>query len=33
MKAWLIQAGVPALGHVTSKGFWHPGPIEGCVKC
>lgn len=25
--------GVPAAGHVTSRGFWHPGRAEGCVKC
>lgn len=25
--------GVPAAGHVTSSGFWHPGRIDGCAKC
>ena len=25
--------GVPAAGHVTSSGSWHPGRIDGCVKC
>jgi hypothetical protein len=25
--------GVPAAGHVTSGGWWHPGRIDGCVKC
>lgn len=24
--------GVPAAGHV-SRGFWHPGPEQGCQKC
>lgn len=33
MKAWPYVPGVPAAGHVTSKGFWHPGRIEGCPKC
>jgi hypothetical protein len=25
--------GVPAAGHRTSGGGWHPGQIDGCVKC
>ena len=25
--------GVPIAGHVTAKGFWHSGRIDGCVKC
>lgn len=25
--------GVPAAGHLSSGGFWHPGREEGCVKC
>lgn len=25
--------GVPAAGHLTDGGFWHPGRAEGCVKC
>lgn len=25
--------GVPAAGHVTGGGFWHPGKEDGCVKC
>jgi hypothetical protein len=25
--------GVPAAGHVTARGYWHPGRPEGCVKC
>jgi hypothetical protein len=33
MKAWPLRPGVPAAGHVTYKGYWHPGRIEGCVKC
>lgn len=33
MKAWPVYPGVPAAGHVTAKGFWHPGRVEGCVKC
>ena len=32
-KAWLAIPGVPAAGHVTARGYWHPGPIEGCDKC
>jgi hypothetical protein len=33
MKAWPFRPGVPAAGHITSSGFWHPGPINGCPKC
>lgn len=25
--------GAEHAGHVTSKGYWHPGPINGCPKC
>lgn len=25
--------GVPAAGHVTSGGAWHPGAISSCSKC
>jgi hypothetical protein len=25
--------GVPAAGHITSGGFWHPGAIDTCSKC
>jgi hypothetical protein len=25
--------GVPAAGHVTGGGAWHPGRAEGCPKC
>ena len=31
--AWPVMAGVPAAGHFTAGGFWHPGPAEGCEKC
>lgn len=30
---WPYVPGVPALGHVTARGYWHPGRIEGCPKC
>ncbi len=33
MRAWPYVPGVPAAGHVTASGFWHPGRVEGCVKC
>lgn len=33
MRAWMVTPGVPAAGHVAASGFWHPGRIEGCVKC
>ena len=33
MRAWDYMPGVPAAGHVTSRGFWHPGPAQGCQKC
>jgi hypothetical protein len=33
-RAWLFQPGVPAAGHIVARGgYWHPGPIAGCVKC
>lgn len=32
-RAWPVMPGVPAAGHVTAGGFWHPGPVEGCAKC
>lgn len=28
-----VQPGVPAAGHVTTGGAWHPGRAEGCGKC
>lgn len=33
MTAYPLQPGVPAAGHVSSRGYWHPGPIQGCTKC
>jgi hypothetical protein len=30
---WRVRGWVPATGHVTARGFWHPGAIDGCVKC
>jgi hypothetical protein len=30
--AFPLVPGVPAAGHV-SRGFWHPGPADGCPKC
>lgn len=32
-RAWPHVPGVPAAGHITSRGFWHPGGIPGCRKC
>jgi len=29
---WPYLPGVPAAGHVTSKGFWHPGDGRTCSK-
>lgn len=31
--AWQVMPGVPAAGHVTSGGYWHPGSPSGCSKC
>lgn len=31
-RAWPLDPAVPAMGHV-SGGHWHPGQVEGCVKC
>lgn len=28
-----MMPGVPAAGHLTRGGFWHPGRAEGCAKC
>lgn len=25
--------GVPAAGHITAGGWWHPGRADGCAKC
>jgi hypothetical protein len=30
---WPAVPGVPAAGHVTGGGAWHPGLPAGCVKC
>ena len=30
---WPVKPGVPAAGHVTSKGQWHPGNGFACHKC
>jgi hypothetical protein len=31
-RAYPFWPGVPAAGHVAG-GHWHPGPVDGCVKC
>jgi hypothetical protein len=28
-----MMPGVPAAGHVTGGGAWHPGQADGCAKC
>jgi hypothetical protein len=33
MPAWPVRQGVPAAGHVTGGGHWHPGAVQGCAKC
>lgn len=33
MKAWPYMPGVPAAGHITAGGYWHPGGIDNCTKC
>jgi hypothetical protein len=33
VRAWPVVPGVPAAGHVTSAGWWHPGRADGCRKC
>jgi hypothetical protein len=33
VRAYPVQPGVPAAGHVSARGFWHPGRVDGCVKC
>jgi len=30
---WPWMPGVPAAGHVTSGGHWHPGAISTCARC
>jgi hypothetical protein len=32
-RAYPLQPGVPAAGHVTTGGAWHPGAAVACVKC
>jgi hypothetical protein len=33
MTAYPMMPGIPAAGHVTPGGAWHPGQIDGCPKC
>ena len=33
MQVWDVMPGVPAAGHVTSKGYFHPGNKNNCSKC
>lgn len=33
MPTFPVMPGVPAAGHVTGGGAWHPGRAEGCGKC
>ncbi len=33
MKSWPYMPGVPAAGHVTAAGWWHPGRSENCSRC
>lgn len=28
-----MMPGVPAAGHLSDRGYWHPGGTEGCPKC
>jgi predicted DNA-binding transcriptional regulator AlpA len=28
-----LVPGLPVAGHVTTRGFWHPGRADGCAKC
>jgi hypothetical protein len=30
---WPVTPGVPAAGHLTAGGFWHPGGGFSCAKC
>ena len=32
MRSYPVQPGVPAAGHVTASGFWHPGSSTNCQK-
>lgn len=33
IRGFSIMPGVPALGHVVSGGYWHPGSKDTCPKC
>jgi len=33
MSAYDYMPGIPAAGHITGGGFWHPGGKGNCVKC
>jgi hypothetical protein len=33
MTTYDMMPGVPAAGHVSGGGFWHPGPAHHCTKC
>jgi hypothetical protein len=33
MTWWPVTPGVPAAGHVTASGFWHPGNGATCPRC
>lgn len=32
VNAWDYIPGVPAAGHVTTRGYWHPGAAANCSK-
>jgi hypothetical protein len=32
-KWWPSNPAVPAAGHITASGFWHPGAGHNCDKC
>lgn len=32
-RSFPVHPGVPAAGHLTGGGAWHPSRAEGCVKC
>jgi hypothetical protein len=29
---WSYIPGVPAAGHISTNGFWHPGNLNTCPK-
>ena len=31
-RGWDAVPGVPAAGHITGRGYWHPGPLSNCGK-